>query len=72
MVVDDARSLEDYLERFHLTLALMQDAAAIERVMYELIEDHAYEIAKSGTVSMSLSLCKVVRYVPPPGMMTLV
>jgi hypothetical protein len=70
MVVDDARSLEDYLERFHL--ALMQDAAAIERVMCELIEDHAYEIVKSGTVSMSLSLCKVVRYVPPPGMMTLV
>ena len=43
MVVDDARNLEDYLERFHLTLALMQDAAAIERVAYELIEDHANE-----------------------------
>jgi hypothetical protein len=34
--------------------------------------DHAYEIVKSGTVSMSLSPCKVARYVPPPGMMTLV
>ena len=43
MVVDDARNLEDYLERFHLTLALMQDAQGIERVAYELAEDHAKE-----------------------------
>ena len=43
MVVDDARNLEDYLERFHLTLALMQDAEGIERVAYELVEDHANE-----------------------------
>jgi adenosine deaminase len=43
MVVDDARNLEDYLERFHLTLALMQDAEGIERIAYELIEDHANE-----------------------------
>ncbi len=43
MVVDDAGNLEDYLERFHLTLALMQDAEAIERVAYELAEDHANE-----------------------------
>ena len=43
MVLDDARNLEDYLERFHLTLALMQDAEGIERIAYELIEDHANE-----------------------------
>ena len=43
MVVDDARNLDDYLERFHLTLALMQDAEGIERVAYELAEDHAKE-----------------------------
>jgi len=43
MVVDDALNLEDYLERFHLTLALMQDAEGIERIAYELIEDHANE-----------------------------
>jgi len=43
MVVDDARNLEDYLERFHLTLSLMQDAEGIERIAYELIEDHANE-----------------------------
>jgi adenosine deaminase len=43
MVVNDARNLEDYLERFHLTLALMQDAEGIERIAYELGEDHAGE-----------------------------
>jgi adenosine deaminase len=43
MLVSDAASLEDYLERFHLTLAVMQDAEAIERIAYELAEDHASE-----------------------------
>ena len=43
MVVDDARNLEDYLERFHVTLSLMQDAEGIERIAYELAEDHANE-----------------------------
>jgi adenosine deaminase len=43
MLVSDAASLEDYLERFHLTVALMQDAAALERIAYELAEDHARE-----------------------------
>ena len=43
MVVSDARNLEDYLDRFRLTLALMQDEDAIERIAYELAEDHAKE-----------------------------
>ncbi len=43
MVVADAKGLEDYLERFELTLSVMQDSAALERISYELVEDHASE-----------------------------
>lgn len=43
MLVSDAQSLEDYLARFQLTLALMQDAEGIERIAYELAVDHATE-----------------------------
>jgi adenosine deaminase len=43
MVVSDAANLEEYLERFHLTLSVMQDYDAIERISYELAEDHAKE-----------------------------
>ena len=43
MRVDDARHLEDYLERFETTLGIMQTAAAIERIAYELAEDAAAE-----------------------------
>ena len=43
MRVDDARHLEDYLERFETTLGVMQHAAAIERIAYELAEDAAAE-----------------------------
>jgi len=43
MLVSDARNLEDYLARFAATLAVMQDAEAIERISYELAEDHAAE-----------------------------
>ena len=39
MVVSDARSLEDYLSRFEVTLAVMQRADALERIAYELAED---------------------------------
>ena len=39
MRVDDARSLEDYLARFDVTLAVMQTAEALERVAYELAID---------------------------------
>ncbi len=39
MTVDDARNLEDYLERFAITLSVMQSDAALERIAYELAED---------------------------------
>ncbi len=41
MRVDDARNLEDYLARFTVTLDVMQDAASIERIAYELVVDAA-------------------------------
>lgn len=41
MRVDDARSLEDYLARFDVTLGVMQTAAALERIAYELSIDAA-------------------------------
>lgn len=41
MRVDDARHLEDYLARFHVTLSVMQTAEALERIAYELAMDAA-------------------------------
>ena len=41
MVVSDAKSLEDYLERFEVTVSVMQTADAIERIAYELGIDAA-------------------------------
>jgi adenosine deaminase len=41
MRVDDAGGLEEYLARFHVTLAVMQQADALERIAYELAEDCA-------------------------------
>ena len=41
MRVDDARNLGDYLARFDVTLAVMQDAASLERIAYELVLDAA-------------------------------
>src|SRR2546423_1227485 len=41
MKVDDARDLEDYLERFTVTLSVMQTESALERIAYELAEDAA-------------------------------
>jgi adenosine deaminase len=39
MLVDDARDLTDYLARFDVTIALLQDPEAIERVAYEMVLD---------------------------------
>lgn len=39
MLVKDARSLEEYLERFAITLSVMQQGEAMERIAYELAED---------------------------------
>ncbi len=41
MVVEDAASLEDYLQRFDYTIPLLQTPEAIERVSYEMVEDAA-------------------------------
>ena len=41
MRVSDAHNLEEYLERFSVTLSVMQTADALERVAYELAEDAA-------------------------------
>ncbi len=41
MTVSDAQNLEEYLERFAITLSVMQTAASLERVAYELAEDAA-------------------------------
>ena len=43
MLVSDARNLEDYLARFDVTLGVMQTAAALERIAYELAADAADE-----------------------------
>jgi adenosine deaminase len=43
MVVDDAACLEEYLERFAITLSVMQDVEALERIAYECVLDHAAE-----------------------------
>ncbi len=43
MIVRDARTLEDYLQRFDVTLSVMQTAEAIERIAYELACDAAAE-----------------------------
>ena len=41
MVVDHARDLEEFLQRFELTIQLLQTPEAIERVAYEMVEDAA-------------------------------
>jgi adenosine deaminase len=41
MLVDDARDLEEFLQRFEITIGVLQTADAIERVAYEMVEDAA-------------------------------
>lgn len=43
MHVTDARDLVDYLDRFRITLSVMQTAEALERIAYELAADAAQE-----------------------------
>jgi len=43
MLVRDARNLEEYLQRFAITLAVMQRAEALERIAYELVRDASAE-----------------------------
>ena len=46
MRASDTANLEEYLARFRLTLALMQDGPAVERIAYELAEDHVAEAVR--------------------------
>jgi len=57
MAVQDARDLVDYLKRFDITTAVLQDAAAIERVAYELAADAAAENVRYLEVRFSPVLC---------------
>lgn len=65
MLVTDAHSLEEYLARFVLTLAVMQDAEALERIAYELVEDHAGENVRYVEVRFCPALCTRDGLTPP-------
>src|SRR5712692_2295604 len=43
MLVENARSLEEYLERYLVTVAVMQTPRALERIAYEFVVDVARE-----------------------------
>jgi adenosine deaminase len=43
MLVRDAKSLEEYLQKYEITLSVLQSAAALERVAYEFVIDAAAE-----------------------------
>ena len=43
IVRDKVRNLEEYLQRFEITLSVMQTAESLQRCTYELIEDAASE-----------------------------
>lgn len=53
MRVDDARDLAEYLARFEITLAVMQDSASIERIAHELVLDAALD----GVRYLEVRLC---------------
>ena len=53
MHVKDARSLVDYLERFEVTLSVMQTAESLEQVAYELAEDLAAENVRYAEIRYS-------------------
>jgi adenosine deaminase len=53
MHVRDARNLVDYLERFEITLSVMQTANSLERIAYELAEDLARENVRYAEVRYS-------------------
>jgi adenosine deaminase len=43
MLVRDAKSLEEYLQKYEITLSVLQSADALERVAYEFVIDAAAE-----------------------------
>jgi adenosine deaminase len=53
MHVNDARNLVEYLSRFDITLSVMQDAEALERIAFELAEDLAAENVRYAEIRFS-------------------
>ena len=53
MHVNDARSLVEYLERFEVTLSVMQTSASLERIAFELAEDLAAENVRYAEIRYS-------------------
>jgi adenosine deaminase len=53
MHVRDARNLVDYLERFEITLSVMQTAESMERIAYELAADLAAENVRYAEIRYS-------------------
>ncbi len=53
MHVRDARNLVEYLDRFEITLSVMQTADALERIAYELAEDLAAENVRYAEIRYS-------------------
>lgn len=53
MHVQDARNLVEYLERFAITLSVMQTSDALERIAYELAEDLAKENVRYAEIRYS-------------------
>jgi adenosine deaminase len=56
MVADDAADLESYLDRFRLTISVLQTAEALERVAYELAED----LAQEGALYVEVRFCPLL------------
>ena len=57
MVVRNAHNLEEYLAKFSVTLSVMQNAEAMERVAYELAEDGAREGIRYMEIRFAPVLC---------------
>ena len=53
MHVQDARNLVDYLERFDITLSVMQTAESMERTAYELAQDLASDNVRYAEIRYS-------------------
>jgi adenosine deaminase len=53
MHVQDARNLVEYLERFAITLSVMQTSDSLERIAYELAEDLAEENVRYAEIRYS-------------------
>ena len=58
-------SLEEYLRPFALTLSLLQEAQALERVAYELVADHAAENVRYVEVRFCPALSTMKRLTSP-------